>query len=80
MVTLVRTRSAILKRSSSVFPLRKFYPESGFILRCFRDPIRVPIIRKIGFLQVHNKYLTFLLKITLPRANACLSEHATVQP
>jgi len=43
---------------------------SGFFLRCFREPIRVPRIkenrvpriREIGSLQVHIGYLTFFLK------------------
>jgi len=46
------------------------------ILRCFRDPIRVPRIenrvrriREIGSLRVHTGYLTFSLKKTLTQVS-----------
>jgi len=33
------------------------------LLRCFRDPIRVPRIREIGSLQVHTWYPVVVLAI-----------------
>ena len=54
--------------SFGTFIDKNFLFEQGF-LRCFRDPIRVPVIeyrvpriREIGSLQVHTGYLTFSLR------------------
>jgi len=62
-------RPALKQDGASLFILSCFETNKlgddnieAVFLRCFRNPIRVPRIREIGSLQVHNEYLIFSLK------------------